>query len=258
MSELNEEVGTQLVPDDRSLDHIGKSNKNSLYHRLTPRFQEALDRIPVDYFSMDEFELEQKVKPTPVLNCIRFRVWEEFAKAIERGGKIKVKDIAAGICTEAYLYSAVFRNPIMVAWISRPPISYQQAAEEALNFGVKQVRRMLEFPLYTQDGKPDHKTAKLILEAVKMLDVRVKGSPVQHHNIRQQSVTVNATAREIAELKEDHSMESIDAQLVKLDREAEKEGLLPKRPALKEYKKRDEIEVELKDPVKPSPKNIDV
>lgn len=226
-------------------DYLNKSNERSVYNLVPNTFQQAMDRVDESYFLMSEEDLESAVAAaggrkrsvSPVLNLLRYRLWDEFNKSVDKGTRITMKSVCVGICSDAYLRQAVFRNPVMVAWLLRPPVTYEDAALEALNHGMKQLRSILEFPLWDEKGRPNDKIAKLQIEVVKMLDARLKGAPVQKHEVQQKTMQINTTAKEIKEMVEHASMDDLEKHLKKLRGEEEKHQLLEeRRPKLEEFK----------------------
>lgn len=227
----------------RDLDLLNKDNERSFYNRVSKRFQEAMDTIPKEYLVMDESELAEEIRPNQTMNCLRFRIWEEYNKAQDSNQSIRVYEICKGICTTNYFYAAVLRNKKVLAYMLIPPKDYETAAEEALMLGVNQIRKILMFPLWDDKGKPNTKVAALQLNVMKMLDARIKGAPTQR--IEQKTLQANV---DVAQLSEELTMKDIEARLRKLRGDEEKQELLDqRRPKFEEFKSR-EIELE---PAKP-------
>jgi len=231
------EETTQL---ETKTDYLAKSLPQSMYNLVPKKFQESMDRVDESYFIMSEEDLVKKVKPDRTLNCLRYRLWDEYNRALDKKyPHLSMPNLCAGICTESYLRLAVFRNPVMVAWLLTPPKSYETAAEEALNHGIEQLRKMLDFPIYDDKGRPDLKSAKLQLEIVKMIDARLKGAPLQRLAVEQKNLNINATAKEAREIIENMGMEEIEKRLAKLRGDDEKHQIiLEARPKLEEFKSR--------------------
>lgn len=225
-------------------DYLNKDFSKSLYNLVTEPFQRAMENVPPKYFEMDEETLAEEVNPNPTLNSLRLRVWDEYNKTIDGGGQMSVSTICSGICTPHYLYKAVFRNPLLVAWILCPPRSYTDAVEEALNVGIRQMRKILEdFPLWDSKGQPNVKVAKLKAEIFKMIEARSKGAPVQRHEVNERGFRVTATAQQVKEIMENMSMEDLEKKRKELIGEEEK-YFLPEdeAPTMKEVVSR-EIDV---------------
>jgi len=226
-------------------DPLNKENPSSFYNKVSPRFQEALDGIPDEYLVKDESELVEEIRPNQTVNCLRFRLWEEYNKAMDRKkSDVRIAAICRGICATNYFYKAVLRNKKVLAYLLVPPKDYEDAANEALMLGLTQVRRILHFPLWDKDGKPDSKVARLQLDVVKMLDNRLRGAPTQR--IEQKTLQANV---DISEIAQELTMKDIEAKLRKLRGEEEKNELLnERRPKLEEFKSQ-EIGLEVAKPL---------
>lgn len=234
-----------------AIDYLQKDNPRSIYSLAPPKLKEAMNRVHQEYLEMSPAQLDKEVrgksKSIPrALNCLRFRLWDRFGEALDQKEvkQLTINAVVSGICSRQYFDSAVLRNPLITAWLVTPPVSYEEAAREALDLGVTRLREVLEFPLWDDRGRPDVKVAKLHLEVTKMLDARVKGSPTQHHSITQKNLNVNTSAKEVKEILENESMEELEKKLKMLRSEEEKHFIQEsKRPKLDEFKSR-AIEVE--------------
>lgn len=217
----------------------------SLFSLLPHQLKKRLLDINVEYLEKSDEELEALVKPPASLRMLKFRLWDSYNRNLETLEQLSYDEICRGICTPAYLTRAISRNPAVVAWLTTPPRKYELAAEEALMFGLDRIREILAFPLWTSEGKPDTKTAALILNVMKMLDLRVKGSPIQKHEIRQHTLQVHANVKDAQTISMHTSMDEIESRLRKLRGEEEKHELLEDaRPKLELFKT-NEVPVEV-------------
>lgn len=216
----------------QNYDPLNKENPRSFYNRVSEAFQKAMDGIPPEYLKKDESDLVDELKPNQTVNCLRFRLWEEYNKAMDKDQDIKIAHICRGICAVGYFYATVLRNKKILAYLLIPPKDYEAAAHEALMLGIGQLRNILHFPLWDKDGKPDAKIAALQLNVVKMLDARLKGAPTQR--IEQKTLSANVSVHELAE---EMTMKDVEAKLRKLRGEEEKVELLDsRRPKLEKFK----------------------
>jgi hypothetical protein len=226
------------------LDLLNKENTLSFYNKVSDRFKGALDTIPQELLEKDESDLIEDLKPNSTINCLRFRLWEEYNKAMDSNQSVKVANLCKGICTPNYFYAAVLRNKKVLAYLLIPPKSYENSAEEALLLGMAQIRKILQFPLWNDKGKPDTRVAALQLNVMKMLDARLKGAPTQR--IEQKTLNANVSVNELAQ---DMSMDEIESRLKKLRGDEEKAELLDqRRPKFEEFKSK-EIELEVAKPL---------
>lgn len=225
-------------------DPLNKQNERSFYNRVSDRFQRALDDIPDEFLKMDESDLIDAIKPNQTMNCLRFRLWEEYNKAMDKDQKVKIVEICKGICAVNYFYAVVLRNKKVLAYLLCPPKEYEVAAHEALMLGIRQIRNILHFPLWDKKGNPDPKIAALQLNVVKMLDARVKGAPTQ--KIEQKTLQANVDVHDLAQ---ELTMKDVEAKLRKLRGEEEKVELLDARRPKMENFKSGGVQIEVAEPL---------
>lgn len=153
---------------------------------IRQRIQTALwDQEASGLFEMDEHRLYKSLRassatPTPTDNRLRLKFWMEYDHC--QGLHTKAIDITrvfSGICSKEYFYNHYLEHPKKVAWLLCPPTAYVVKANEALEFGLEQLRDILEADHTLPGGKIDSKLGELKLKIIAMLDVRVKGAIVQ-------------------------------------------------------------------------------
>ena len=182
--ELSERVVNDLVDYE-----LADSTTNIL--NLVP----MTARIPIlncieqapDLFGLDEFDLLKKLKylkasPNANDNRLRLAFWMEYdrIKAGDLGGKqMKMSAVYNGICTGQYLTQRYLLCPERVAWMLCPPASYDVFMEEALVFGMAQLREVLELPLIDEKGKVNVGLASLKERIVMKLHERKYGAVIQ-------------------------------------------------------------------------------
>lgn len=247
------EPGSETPPAlPQNYDHLAPNNPRSIFSLAPEALRRAMERVPLQYFEMSEDELAAQIKPNSTLNCLRFRLWDEYGRAAENQAPLHTRAICRGICTEHYLLRAVFRNPAMTAWLLTPPKSYEAAAEEALMFGLMRLREILTFPLYDERGRPNPAVGKLVQQVTRMLDDRLKGSPTQNINKR----TLSITAKQVEDISKSTSMEELEKRLSKLRSEEEKFALQEeRRPRLEEFKS-GAIDVSVDEPLSNIPEPV--
>lgn len=187
--------------------------------------QEAFKRVTDELKYMDERELRAHVKPNSSVEALRNSFWVEYARVRDRGERMKMSNVYSGICSAEYFINNVFKSPGMTAWVMRPPIDYSRAMQALLIFGTERLKEILEAPVYETKRdrhgmeykvfNPD--TAKVVLKAFEMVDMRLKGAFTQRTELK--SLHVHADVKEIAEKD---SMEDIERRLKDL-RKREKE-----------------------------------
>lgn len=124
-----------LVPDPLRLqiDHLSKSVHAELLTLTETDLYRALQRL--------------NQQPNPTDNRLRIKFWIEYDRCHDSGdGKMIVTNITGRVCSRELFYKHYITNPPRLAWMLCPPASWQARAEEALNFGVDQLRLLLDLP----------------------------------------------------------------------------------------------------------------
>lgn len=173
-----------------------ESNPRSLINLIPRRTRELIQEALFEeaaLFEMDEQELYKHLKSPPspeqaalsitaTDNRLRLKFWMEYdyCQGVQ-SKEIDMMRVIAGICTYEYFNRRYLTNPRKVAWMLCPPTSYQFKANEALEFALEQLRDILAIPHQGPGigGKMDTKLGELKLKIAQMLDIRVKGAPVQ-------------------------------------------------------------------------------
>jgi hypothetical protein len=187
---------------------------------LSPRVLEALKDISPEIKSLPLVELEDRLSITPTLRRLKISFWDEYRKTISQDLKfISPTSVCAEICSTVFWDVYVVRREEVLAWLFHPPTSFDKKAEEALDYGIDRLREeILKAPLWTEDRngkmKFDVANASVVLSAVKFLDARVKGSPLQR--IEQKSLHLHKNAdgpRGISREELDKELEVIRTRL---------------------------------------------
>lgn len=199
------EIDKTLLPHD----------PRSFYNVTTERVREALLSIPDKFWETEEEELEKAITPTPTFYRLKYNWWQEYERALTANGKMSPKNIWYGVCSAETFFKILLKSPMVLAWMCKPVSSYKTVTEEALSFGVKQLRKILEFPLVDKKGKLDPKQAQLVLRIVAFLDTRIMGAPVQ----RTLSVNVNTKGgeAEVALTTDTMTLEQVNKKLWDLE-----------------------------------------
>ena len=220
-------ITTDNSPDSQ-YDPWNRANEKAVINLVnestSEKFLRAYKYRP-DLFGLDEYTLKQKLRaekkfPTPTDNRLRLAFWNAYEQVQSGVAKnIALTRIAAGICAPEFLVQEYFRYPEKVAWILTPPASYEVLAEEGLQFGLEQLREILETDhyKYDPDGKItryDSKLMEIKIKITAMLDQRVKGAVVQR--IEQKSLNVNVTEKQVQKIAELNTMQEIEDALQKL------------------------------------------
>lgn len=218
---MNELVPSALTPA-HEIAILDATNDRSIVRLVPNTVSESITQHSFEkpeLFDKDEHELhkylrEQNRTPTATDNRLRLKFWTEYDRAMSRGEKaMNMVNVLAGVCSRELFYGHYLRNPHKVAWLLCPPTGYMVKAEEALEFGLEQLRDILNQP-HTIGGKVDTKLGELKAKIVMMLDTRVKGAVVQ----KQMNLNVNTSNESVAKAAAAGTMEDLQRQLLDLER----------------------------------------
>lgn len=197
----NERSAVRLVPE-----RIGKNILDAVFEKP-------------EYFDKDERELHKYLRslemtPTPTDNRLRLKFWMEYDRAQAHGLKaMNMNNVFASVCTKEYFYTHYMTKPQKVGWLMCPPTGYMVKAEEALEFGLEQLRDILDQP-HMVGGRVDTKLGELKAKIVMMLDTRVKGAPVQ----RNMNLHVSTSDTQVAKAAVASTAEDLMRELKELER----------------------------------------
>jgi hypothetical protein len=201
-----------------------RENPRALVNMVPPAVQNAMERVPIEYRDKSEPELLEDLKlrkfiPNATDHRLRFMFWKEYERALTNGGNLVMSHVYRGVCSSDYFY-VVLQNKERVAFLLCPPIDYVIAAEEALIFGINQLREILASPHITIGGSLDAKAAGVKVEIIKLLDLRVKGAVV--HTTRNLNLNVNSANKQLEQPPLHH--EDIDKRIKELEDSLHKLG----------------------------------
>lgn len=214
-----------------------RENPNSLVNKIPDEMKQALDRAyrrNPDWFDLEDATLAKTAKERGLMltvldNRLRISLWLEYDCAVNEGREIKPYYIYRGLCTEE-VFLKVLNSDHKVAWIFTPPAKYERVLEEALTYGLEQLRFILELPNFKSDGNtPDHSTLRLKMGVVQMLDQRAKGGYTQ--KIEQKSMhLIHKTGDELFKMT---SMEEMNRKIQEVEMQlakAQNGNVLEHRP----------------------------
>lgn len=194
---------------------LDESDPLSVTSLVTPTIRQWMKLIPPKAFTMYEHELRMKAKVGEVEEQIRLAFWDEYAYAQDARCMMNVNKAYERICTKAYFYDSVVREPYKLAYILTPPRNYVYRMREMLELAHRRMREVLELPLLDKRKNPN---VKLIAEMVKitvLLENRVMGAVKQKLEVESKSVNVNVETRKGYYDVEDE-IKSIEKQLTDL------------------------------------------
>lgn len=197
--------------------------------------REAYMKEP-DLFGMGERELARLLKdsnrqPSPTDNRLRLNFWLEYENAQLNIKDITLARVAAGICSHAYFTDKYLRHSHKVAWLLTPPASYEIVVAEALQFGMEQMREILDLENTFPNGQINLKLLEIKAKIVGMMDLRLKGLPTQKIEQKSMSYTYHDSAKEVAGAAEAHSMAQLQERIKDLERRERRALNLPEPTA---------------------------
>lgn len=175
----------------RVLSILDKSNPLSLVNIIDPSEKHlisCIEKMPSTYLEMDEYDLHVLAKPSPMDNRIRMAFWYEIDLAIRREGKLGLDRVYAGLLTKESFRARYIHRQIYLAWMIRTLPSYESVLEEAVFAGLAQCRKILDAPLYNEQGKFINANARSVMSAAKIFQDRLHGGVVQKQQIQTQKV----------------------------------------------------------------------
>jgi hypothetical protein len=184
-----------LVTDEASLpsDPLNRMDPRALVNLLPGSLSEALFSLASKdpgLIGKDEQSLWKELRareemPTATANRLRLKFWQEYDRVQVEGGKMQLQRIVAGVCFPHQLMAWV-KSPEFTSWLACPPAGYLVKMEEALEFGLEQMRDILAID-HMAGGKPNVKLMELKAKIVDSMQLRVKGAVVQ------KTVNLNST-----------------------------------------------------------------
>ena len=142
-------------------------------------FKEAFQKIPEDIINLSSDELLTSFKPTKVDYALRSAFWNEFRLASLNSEKIILKRVYVGICTYQHFYHNVLNNPYKLAWLIQPYADYEKEIEPLIMKSVERLNDILNLPIIDDKNKVDSKAAKVLLDAIKLVDSKMQTSQVE-------------------------------------------------------------------------------
>lgn len=208
-----------------------EDNKRSVVSLVTPIVRQAIqDHVFThgELFNIDERDLYQRLRndqkqPSPTDNRLRIRFWDEYDRTqAQNFSSMNMVNVVAGICSREFFYANYLKRAEKVAWLLCPPAGYMTKAEEALEFGLEQLRDILDQP-HVLGGKVDTKLGELKAKIVMMLDVRVKGAVVQ----KSLNMNISTSKDQVEKAATAITAEDLMRQLKDLDRKNRQAQNLP-------------------------------
>lgn len=217
-----------MVRETQPVVLFDEKDPRSLLNLLSPVMRRAVQDTLFDaqtamLMAMDELHLYKHIKSTegmsitPTDNRLRLKFWMEYDYCQAYMAKeIDHRRVIAGICTYEQFVRTFLKIPHKVAWLLCPPTGYAIKANEALEFGLDQLRDILEIPHHTPGGKVDTKLGELKLKIVALLEVRKHGAPVERKVVA--NLTGNAAAQAAMQATAQNNSAAMEEKLRQLEK----------------------------------------
>lgn len=252
--QMAKEIANQKPPElSGDIVIFDESIPNSLINIVPPRIKECIQnayKSDPHLFNMDETDLFSYLgskyrKPSPTENRLRLKFWFEFDRVQESWvadakskweNEINISRVISNICSRDFFYSSYIIHPSKLAWLLCIPASYQNKAEEALEFSFEQVRDILSQShiLYHPNDinklnpQVDVQFATLKFKIFEALANRVKGAVVQRTENKSVSMNMNTSDRKlIREMATSMSETDLIEKIKELERMERKSLHLP-------------------------------
>lgn len=217
---------------------------NLVSHEVQAAMLAAAHKSP-EYFTLDEKTLYKRLKeegyqPTPTDNRLRLSFWLEYDRAQASGKGMVISNILAGICTRDYFYGPYLSKSYKVAWILCPPTDYVTKISEALDFGLDQLREVLDLPILDEKGRINVKLGELKAKIVAMLDARKHGAVVQRVEQKNMNLNIATSDNQVAKMALSGTMEDLQKRMKELER---RERQILNLPTSKEKDAHDDAEI---------------
>lgn len=184
---------------------LSESVPNWLARRINDIPDELRDLDPnevVNLFKRKGFKI------TETLDALRDSFWMEYERALQQRRKMIACNIYFDICGEVFFHRTI-NVPEKLAYIITPIVKYEARLHTLLRTtAIDTLRDIMSVPLTDEDGF-NTEIARLKLAAIKQLEDRVKGMPVQ----KTETKSVNVTLTNPDDLKD------IDKRIAEIEKE---------------------------------------
>lgn len=217
------------APQEKDLYGIvmfDEQNPRALVNIVPGEIKKSMNRVAMsrpELLEMDEVSLKKLLSPNATDSRIRISFWNEYQRAQDQGVLMKMPNVYAGLCSDQYFYGVYVKSVEKFGWILCPPASYAVSMTEALHFGVERLREILELPLLNDKGQTNKTNVEMIIKAVAMLDMRVKGAVVQ--KIESKTMNVHVSDRKKTYLEQKRSVEEIRLSIRDIEKKLETNSL---------------------------------
>lgn len=163
------------------------SNPKSIINVVPDQVRESMLRLVnerPDLCDLDEQVLKRYLRSEVGMslsatdNRIRINFWNEYDRCVGLDKKMTIYGIISRFTSFEFFTKTFLKSNEKVCWMICPLVTYMVNAEEALAFGMDELRDTLSVP-HIVGNKIDHKLLNAKITIVKILDARVHGAAVQ-------------------------------------------------------------------------------
>lgn len=197
---------------------------------IVGHLRKAFDELlPCQPYMHDEDALADKLlelhkyRPTPSDNRIRMAIWLEYERSIANGDKMQSINLHSLVCDQSVFYRMLRQSPRCL-WFLCKPTKYEEATQEILLHGQRQLRKILDMDVYDEKGKLNTKLLELKLKITAMADFRIHGAPTQKIQQLNMNLTqsVNGDQQQLKDLVARGDMAGIKQRLLEIEMEKRK------------------------------------
>lgn len=182
------------------INSVPKSVSQKIYALQKGSFYEELHVL-------DEPRLKKRLaelgyRPTQAENCLRFNFWFEY-NAVKASGPpylLDITRICGQVCSREFFYKFFLENELALVWMLCPPMNYAQALNEAILFGVGELREVLSLDTNDQLSRVNMKIGALRILGELSGQLRIgKNGPKAIKTTKQKADHVEETVKALTE-----------------------------------------------------------
>ncbi len=159
MPEYLPELKTKTPQDP---DSESPTDFSDLKNLLPLKLQEAMDKIPEEWFAMPEKDLKKllykKIEGGNGRQCntfdmdqrLRISFWQEYESSRSKRRPLSMSNVLEGVMCAPTFYNTFMKSPRRVAWMLYPPLNYKIAIHDLLNRGIDRLYEIMKLPLHTK------------------------------------------------------------------------------------------------------------
>jgi hypothetical protein len=192
-----------------------EEGERSLLELLPTAVATQAKAIPAEFFDLTEQQIKKMITWTPTIERLRIAFWMEHERAVRKQETMNMANVYSGLVQWGYFKNKFITNSFNLLYMLTPPVNYDLAMEEALVFGIEQIRDILAAPHIDDNGNINTKVAKLKVELVKELADRRKGKTVSRMQIQTHNTNLELTGGQ--DQQPDRSVEELEAEVKALE-----------------------------------------